>query len=110
MPAAFVIHKAASGQFYFTLTAENNEVVLTNETYRDKDGAQKGIRSVRDNAPLDERHQRKTAADGKPYFVLVAANGEPIGHSETYSSTQAMEGGVAAVKRVAVSGSVRDEA
>lgn len=109
MPAAYILRKASDGQFYFNLTAENNEKILASETYRDKSGAQNGIESVKANASLDERYQRKTAADGKPYFVLVAANNQVIGRSETYSSTSAMEGGIASVKRNAPGAPVRDE-
>lgn len=110
MPAAFILRKAADGQFYFVLTAENNEVILTSEMYPSKDSASDGIQSVKQNASLDERYQRKLSKDGKPYFVLVAANAEPIGHSETYSSDEAMENGIAAVRRVAAGAVIRDEA
>jgi len=109
MPASFIIRKAANGQFYFNLTAENNKVILTGETYRSKAGALNGIQSVRQSARLDKRFQRMTSKSGKPYFVLVAANGEPIGRSQTYASTRAMRGGIAAVKRVAGRAVVRDD-
>ncbi len=109
MPAAFIIRKAANGQFYFNLTAENNKVILTSEMYRSKAGALNGIQSVKQSARLDKRYQRMTSKSGKPYFVLVAPNGEPIGHSEPYSTNQAMKGGMAAVKRVAAGAAVRDE-
>ncbi len=110
MPAAYVIHKATNGQFYFNLTAENNEKILTSEMYRDKSGAQNGIASVRINSPIDTRYQRKTSTDGRPYFLLVAANLEIIGRSETYSSSAAMENGIAAVKRSGPGAPIRDEA
>lgn len=108
MPAAFVLRKAADGQYFFNLTAKNNKTILTSETYRDRGGAQQGIESVRKNAALDERYQRKTSADGKLFFVLLAANREPIGRSETYSSASAMEKGIAAVKRNAPGAPVKD--
>ncbi len=109
MAAAFIIRKAADGQFYFILTAENNKVILTSETYRSKASALNGIQAVQQSARLEKRFQRLTSKSGKPYFVLVAANGEPIGHSETYSSNQAMKGGIAAVRRVAGRAALRDE-
>jgi hypothetical protein len=110
MPAAFLLRKSSDGQFYFTLTADNNEPILTSETYRAKSSAEQGIDAVRVAAPLEARVQRKTSADGKPYFVLVAANGEPIGKSETYSSASAMEKGIEAVRRLAPAAPVRDQA
>ncbi len=110
MPAAFIIRKAVNGQYYFNLTAENNQTILSSETYRDKAGAEGGVKSVKVNSPIDARYQRKTAANGSPYFVLVAANNEVIGRSEMYSSAAAMENGIASVKRNAPGAPIKDEA
>jgi uncharacterized protein YegP (UPF0339 family) len=109
MPAAYVLSKSADGQFFFSLTAENNEKILTSETYRDKSGAQKGIESVRQNSPVDARYERKTSADGKWFFTLLAANRERIGRSETYSSSGAMEQGIASVKKNGPGAPIRDQ-
>lgn len=109
MPAAFIIRKTANGQFYFNLTAGNNKVILTSETYRSKASALNGIQAVRDGARLEKRYRRLTSKSGKPYFVLLAANGEPIGRSEIYSSNKAMRGGMDAVKRSAPRAALRDE-
>lgn len=38
-------------QFYSTLTADNNEVIATSETYATKAGAQNGIAAVKRIAP-----------------------------------------------------------
>jgi len=40
----------------------------------------------------------KLARTIHPAFVLTAANGEPIGRSEMYSSGSVMESGIASVK------------
>ena len=64
-----------------------------------KAGATNGIESVRKNAPLDERFERKTSKADEPYFVLKADNGEVIGVSEMYSSKSAMENGIESVKK-----------
>ena len=82
----------------FNLKAGNHQVILTSERYVTKESAEAGIASVKVNAPLDERYQRKAAKSNEPYFVLVASNGQTIGRSEMYSSTEAMEGGIASVK------------
>lgn len=82
----------------FNLKAGNHEVILTSERYSTRAGAENGVASVKENAALDERYQRKMSKDNAPYFVLVAANGQTIGRSEMYSSTKAMEGGIASVK------------
>lgn len=109
MSAAYILRKASDGQFYFNLTAENNKKILTSETYREKSSARNGIDSVRVNSSLDARYQRKTASDGKPRFVLVAPNNQIIGRSQTYSSTSAMEKGIASVKRNGPGASIKDE-
>jgi uncharacterized protein YegP (UPF0339 family) len=99
MAARFVIKNSSDGQFMFVLKAGNNEVILTSELYAQKQGAERGIASVRENAPDDARFDRRTSKAEEPYFVLKAANGEIIGTSEMYSSASAVEKGIASVKR-----------
>ncbi|MDO8778376.1 MAG: YegP family protein [Burkholderiaceae bacterium] len=98
MSGYFELKTVAGAQFMFNLKAGNHEVILTSERYASKADAENGIASVKANAALDERYQRKMAKDNSPYFVLVAANGQTIGKSEMYSSSKAMEGGIASVK------------
>jgi len=97
MAGKFELYK--SDQFRFRLKASNGEKLEASEGYVSKAGAVNGIESVKTNAPFDSRYERKTASNGDPYFVLKAANGEPIGTSELYSSSSAMENGIEAVKR-----------
>lgn len=99
MAARFELKRAAGGLFRFNLIAGNNEVILTSETYVAKASAVNGIASVRTNAPVDTRYERRTSRTDQPYFVLRAVNGEILGTSEMYSSSQAMEHGIDAVKR-----------
>ena len=108
MAGYFELSDAAGAQFKFNLKAGNNQVVLTSELYKSKQSALGGIASVQKNAPDDSRYQRKTAKDNSPYFTLVAANGETLGRSEMYSSTSAMEGGIASVKANAPTAVVKD--
>lgn len=100
MPAQYVLQKAVNGQFYFHLTAENNEKILASEMYTSKAGALNGIESVKVNSPEDSRYDRLTSKDGKFYFRLKAANHQVIGVSEMYTTERAMENGIQAVKRV----------
>lgn len=108
MAGYFELKAAAGGKFMFNLKAANHQVVLTGESYAAKAGALAGIESVKKNAPNDARYQRKTAKDNSPYFVLIAANAEPLGRSEMYSSSAAMEGGIASVKANAPTAEVKD--
>ena len=97
MAARYVLSRSGT-QYRFVLKAGNNEIILTSELYASKQGALTGIASVKANSPEDSRYERKNAANGQPMFNLKAANGERIGTSETYSSTQAREAGIQAVK------------
>jgi uncharacterized protein len=99
MAAKFEIKEGSTGKFRFNLKAGNGEIILSSESYESKAGAEKGVASVKQNAPDDARYERKTASNGEPFFVLKAGNGEPIGRSETYSSKAAMENGIESVKR-----------
>ncbi len=109
MAGKFELKKSSNGQFYFNLKAGNGEVILTGETYTTKAAAQNGIASVKANAPHDQHYERKTSSGGQPYFVLKATNGEPLGRSEMYSSSSAMENGIASVKQNAPGASVDDQ-
>lgn len=89
--------------YHWVLKAPNHEVVLTSETYVSKHGALNGIDSVRNNCEDDSNYERKTASDESPYFNLKAKNYEVIGTSEMYSSIQARETGIEAVKKYGIS-------
>lgn len=92
----------------FNLKAGNGQVILTSQTYASKDGCKNGIESVRKNSQDDGQFERKTAKDGSPFFTLNATNGQVIGKSEMYSSKDAMENGIASVKKNAPDAEVVD--
>lgn len=104
----FQIYTAEDGQFRFRLRASNGEIILVSEAYTSKGGGQKGIQSVKENALIDSRFKRKTGSDGKPYFLLVAANGEVIGQGESYSSEAARDKGIKSVQKTASDAPVED--
>ncbi|CAG0937760.1 hypothetical protein TFLX_06715 [Thermoflexales bacterium] len=108
MAGKFELKKGGSGQFRFNFKAGNGEPILTSESYRTKASAQGGIESVKKHAAADANYERKASAQGQPYFVLKAANGETIGTSEMYSSTSARESGITAVKASAPGATVVD--
>ncbi|MEL6976740.1 MAG: YegP family protein, partial [Bacteroidota bacterium] len=83
----------------FNLKAGNGQVILTSQSYASMDGCKNGIESVKKNSQDDARFERKTAKDGSPFFTLNATNGQVIGKSEMYSSKDAMENGIASVKK-----------
>lgn len=107
--ATFVISPTSNGQFRFTLKAGNGKTILNSETYTAKANCLAGIESVRDNSQSDERYEKKTAADGSPFFVLKAANAQVIGTSETYDNTSNRDKGIEAVKENAPAAGVEDQ-
>jgi len=104
----FQIFTGKDKQFYFRLLARNGQNILSSEAYTSKSGVENGVESVKKNAGNDARFKVKESKNGAPYFVLVAANGEPIGKSETYSSKRSCARGIAAVQRAAPVAGVED--
>jgi len=104
----FEIKKDKSDQFRFNLKAGNGQVILSSEAYTTKAACDNGIESVRKNSQDDGRFDRLTAKNGSPYFNLKACNGQIIGNSEMYSSTDAMENGIASIKKNAPDASIED--
>jgi uncharacterized protein len=90
---------AAGGQFMFNLKAGNGEVILTSEVYTSKAAAKNGIASCQKNAKTDAKYDRRSSSNGKPYFVLLAANKQIIGKSAMYAARSSMERGIGSCKR-----------
>jgi len=99
MAGKFELKKAKNDQFHFVLKAGNGQVILQSEMYESRASAENGIASVRKNAADDARYERKTGSNGKPYFVLKAANHQVIGQSQMYDSAAALENGIESVKK-----------
>lgn len=108
MAGKFELKKSNSGQFMFNLKAANGQVVLTSELYKVKTSAEGGIESVKKHAGDDGNYERKLSQKSEPYFVLKASNGQVIGKSEMYSSSAAMENGIASVKTNAPTANIQD--
>jgi uncharacterized protein YegP (UPF0339 family) len=68
------------------------------ERYRAREDLELGLRSVRMNAALDQRYERRESPRAEHYFVLHAPNGDVIAISDMYASAPAMEKGIAAAK------------
>lgn len=98
MAAKFVLEKSGKGKFRFRLKAPNGQVILTSEIYASKASALNGIKSVRSNAGKDKNFELRTAKNGRPFFVLKAANKEALGQSEMYSDSRSVPKGIASVK------------
>jgi uncharacterized protein len=108
MAGWYELNKNEKGQYSFALKAGNAEVVLRSEQYETKVAAENGIASVQKNCALDERYDRKAAADGRPFFNLKAGNHQVIGASQMYASEAARDNGIASVKTNGVSDKIKD--
>ncbi len=109
MAGKFELYEDKAGEYRFRLKAGNGQIILASEGYKQKASAKNGIESVRSNAPLDERYERKDTKSGAPMFNLKAANGQVIGTSESYSSKDACENGIESVKKNAPEASLDDQ-
>ena len=105
----FVIKKRSNGEYQFNLKAGNGEVILTSEGYTTRQNCDNGIESVRKNSQDDSKYEKKTATNGKLYFVLKATNGQVIGTSEMYDSESGRNNGIASVKENAPKATVEDQ-
>lgn len=105
----FVITKRANGEFQFNLKAGNGQIILSSEGYSTKTSCENGIASVRKNSQDDSRFDRKTSANGKPYFNLKATNGQIVGNSEMYESEASRDNGIESVKANAPEAGIEDQ-
>ncbi|RUO66253.1 hypothetical protein SAMN06297229_0255 [Pseudidiomarina planktonica] len=99
MSARYEIFLARNTQYYFRLKAANSEVILQSEGYLSRQGAENGVRSVREHSPHDHYYSRLRSADQQHYFTLKAANNEVIGVGETYTTSSSRDDGIESVKR-----------
>ncbi|QQT26775.1 YegP family protein [Sphingobacterium spiritivorum] len=105
----FILTTRTNGEYQFNLEATNGQVILTSEGYKTKASCQNGIASVKTNAPLDNRYDRKEAKNGKYYFNLKAGNGEIIGTSQMYANNAGRDNGIESVKTNAPAAEIIDE-
>jgi uncharacterized protein YegP (UPF0339 family) len=108
MAGKFTIKQGADSKFRFNLKAGNGEIILQSEAYESRAACDKGVESVKKNAPADERYEKLTASDGRFYFTLKAANHQVIGQSQMYKSDSGRDGGIASVKSHAPTATVVD--
>jgi uncharacterized protein YegP (UPF0339 family) len=93
----FSLFRGSRGYFYFNLTAKNGQVVLASEGYKSKAGAKNGIKSVKACSKRKTMYERKTAKNGKYYFLLTSPNGQTVGKSQMYGSASGRANGIRSV-------------
>ncbi len=99
MAGKFVVSKGRDGQDYFVLKAGNGETILESEGYKARSSCENGINSVRKSCIDNDHFERRTARNGKYYFVLKASNGLEVGRSQMYKSESGCRNGMASVAR-----------
>ena len=110
MAGKFELYKDASNEYRFRLKAGNGEIILRSEGYENKAGAENGIDSVKTNAPIDGRYERKMSTNSKYFFNLRAANNQVIGTSEMYETAAGRDNGIESVKTNAPTAATDDQA
>lgn len=108
MPGKFEIYKDKRGEFRFRLKASNGEKILASEGYKSKSSCKNGIECVKKNGRANKQFERKTAKNGKSYFVLKAKNHQIIGKSEMYNTEKSMENGISSIGKNAGSAKIED--
>jgi len=105
----FEIFHSRNKQYYFRLKALNGEVILVSEGYTTKSNCHNGIASVKTNAPFDSNYDRRVSVDNQYFFNLKSPNnGQVIGTSEMYVTSQGRDNGIRAVKFGAPNARIRD--
>lgn len=106
-PKFQVFKSINNNEYYYRLRSSNGEIILNGEGYKSKQSCYEGIASVKVNAPIDSRYDRRDGTYNYT-FNLKAANGEIIGRSENYTSSYGRENGIVAVKRDAPGAPIED--
>ncbi len=104
----FEITTRKDGEYQFNLKASNGQVILTSQGYKTKASCLNGVESVKKNSQDEKRFERKVAANGKPFFNLMATNGQVIGSSQMYANEINMNNGIASVMNNAANAQIVD--
>ncbi len=94
----FVVTTRKNGEFQFVLKATNGQVILTSQGYKTKASCLNGIESVKKNSQDAGKFDKKIASNGKPFFNLMATNGQIIGSSQMYASEATCNQGIESVR------------
>lgn len=109
MSGKFELYKDKRGEFRFRLKNGRGDTILASEGYVDRSGATNGIESVKKNADLLRRFEKKTSARGLVYFVLKAANHQTIGNSEMFKDEAGADHAIGLVMNAAPLAKIEDQ-
>jgi uncharacterized protein YegP (UPF0339 family) len=97
MPSKFVLTKCISGRYRFVLRDASGVIILSSERHASRGNALNAIDSVKTNAPIEGRYDRRSE-NGRHYFTLLARNSQLLGTSEHYISAEACDAAMGAVR------------
>lgn len=100
MVAKFEIYTDKGREYRFRLKAANGEIMLVSEGYLTKASCANGIMSVKTNATIDARYERKVILSENYMFNLKSSNGQVIATSETYETSSARDNAIESVKKI----------
>ena len=109
MSARFTLGRSGA-QFIFTLQLEGSEQpLLVSEPHGRKSAAVDAIEAVKEVVSIDARYQRRTSLEHELYFVLRGLDDEVLGTSGLFSSVDARNRAIVAMKEHAAVAVVFDE-
>lgn len=100
--ASFRVARAGVRGYRYTLVNDAGEILLSSSVYGSRNGALRGIDSVRRNLADDTRIERRLLRDGRPCFVLKARNGQVLATSPGFADARARDAAIRSARRAAV--------
>jgi len=81
-------------KYYFHFEDKEANLMLKSQGYEDRASCEKGVKSVLANASNGELYNPQQAEDGRFFFDIQAPNGEVIGTSSLYKTTDEAENAI----------------
>jgi len=103
----FDVAYGPTNQIQFKLIDSSGSVVVASSGYPNKDACFKAIRSIKENARVEQRYEKRTL-EGKFFFTFKAASHEVLAKGGPYD-TEALRDQALAVIRSSVEAAVMDK-
>lgn len=97
-----------SQQYWWNFKADNHEILAHSEQYTTKQAANDGISSAKKNAQSIDNFRISQTVNQQYYWKLLAANGQTLCHSQTYTTKQSAEHGANRFHELAPSANTKD--
>jgi|ERR1043166_3392379 uncharacterized protein YegP (UPF0339 family) len=94
----FDVMYGPTNQIQFKLIDSAGSVVVSSGGYPNKDACFKAIRSMKENARVDQRYEKRTL-EGKFFFTFKAASHEVLAKGGPYDSEAARDEALAVIRK-----------